>query len=49
MSSRPGTPPAFDPGAQSGYETQFVFSEGDVRNSDADDIHRVVVGKFTIP
>ena len=49
MSSRPGTLPAIDPGAQSGHETQFVFSEADMRHIDADNIHRTVAGKFIIP
>ena len=49
MSSRPGTPPAIDPRAQSCHETQFVFPEGDMRHSDADNIHRTVAGKFNIP
>ena len=35
----------YDPGAQSGNETQFLFSEGDVHQSDADDrVIRPVLG-----
>ena len=49
MSSRPGTPPAFNPGAQSGHATQFVFSESDMRHSDADKVHLVTAGRFIIP
>ena len=49
MSFRSGTPSAFDLGAESGHETHFVFSGGDVRHTDADDIRRILVGKVTIP
>ena len=49
MDSRPSVSVGFDPGAQSGHETQFLFSEGDVRRSDADDIHVSARGKFIIP
>ena len=38
----------YDPGAQSGNETNFVFSETDVRHSDADEVRRVVAGEFII-
>ena len=31
-----------DSGLVSGNETQFVFSEGDMRHSDADDVRRAV-------
>ena len=48
MDSRP-TVSSIDPGAQNGHETQCVFSEGDVRQSDADDIRPRVVGKYFIP
>ena len=34
MCSRPKKLPANDPGVQSGQETQFLFSEGDVRVRD---------------
>ena len=34
--SRPTTTPVIDLGAQSDHGTQFLFSEGDVRDSDAD-------------
>ena len=33
-------------GAVSGNETQFVFSDDDVRTSDADNVHRPALGKF---
>ena len=37
-------------GFQSGHETQFFFSEGDIRESDADSLlSQLVVGKFGIP
>ena len=36
MGSRPRKLPANDPGVQSGQETQFLFSEGDVRDSETD-------------
>ena len=49
MDSRPSFSVGFDPGAQSGHETQFLFSEGDVRRSDADDIHVSARRKFIIP
>ena len=48
MDSRP-TAPSVDPGAQSGHETQYVFSEGDMRQSDADDIRPRAVGEYFIP
>ena len=48
MSSSPGTPPAIDPGAQSGHETQFAFSESDLRHIDADNVHLVTPGTFII-
>ena len=38
-----------DPGVQSGHETQFLFSEGDVRDSDADLIKQSALGKQFIP
>ena len=38
-----------DLGAQSGNETQFVFSEGDVCQSDADDIRQLPTSRFIIP
>ena len=37
-----------DLGAQTGNETQFDFSEGDVRHNDADDTHNLAVGYFVI-
>ena len=46
MDSPPTTASANDPGAQSGHETQCVFSEGDVRQSDADDIRSQAVGEY---
>ena len=46
MNSHPTTASVNDPGAQSGHETQCVFSEGDVRQSDADDIRPQAVGKY---
>ena len=49
MNSRPPTPSAIDPGAQSGQDTQYLFSEGDVRQSDADGIRPPSPGEFTIP
>ena len=50
MDSHPTTASAIDPGAQSGHETQCVFSEGDVHQSDADDIRPRAVGKcFLFP
>ena len=36
MGSRPKKFPANDPGVQSGQETQFLFSEGAVRDSETD-------------
>ena len=48
MDSRP-TVSSIVPDAQSGNETHCVFSEGDVRQSDADDIRPRVVGKYFIP
>ena len=38
-----------DPGAQSGHETQFLFSEGDMRDSDADLIDQPTLGMQFIP
>ena len=39
-----------DPGAVSGNETQFAFSEGDVRDSESDNrIVRPAPGWFAIP
>ena len=48
MDSRPAAS-SIDPGAQSGNETHCVFSEGDVRQSDADDIRPRVIGKYFFP
>ena len=44
-------PPPFcrDTGAQSGNETQFLFSEGDIYPSDADVARRQTTGEFVIP
>ena len=33
----------------SGNETQFVFSEGVMRHSDADDVRRATVSDYIIP
>ena len=43
-------PPSFrrDTGAQSGNETQFLFSEGDIHPSDADIARRQTTGEFVI-
>ena len=49
MDPRSTTSPVVDPGAQSGHESQFVFSEGDVRQSHADDIRVPTIGRFIIP
>ena len=38
-----------DTGAQSGNETQFVFSEGDIYPSDADVARRPATGEFVVP
>ena len=38
-----------DTGAQSGNETQFVFSEGDIYQSDGDIVRRQATGGFVIP
>ena len=38
-----------DAGAQSGNETQFVFSEGDIYPSDADIVRRHATGEFGVP
>ena len=38
-----------DTGAQSGNETQFVFSEGDTYQSDGDIVRRQATGGFVIP
>ena len=44
-------PPPFqrDTGARSGNETQFVFSEGDIYQSDGDIVRRQATGEFVIP
>ena len=36
-------------GAVSGNGTQFLFSDVDVRESDADLFHRPALGKYSIP
>ena len=36
-------------GFQSGHETQFLFSEADIRESDADPDSRPALGKSLIP
>ena len=42
--------PAVDLGAQSCHdETQFLFLEGDVRQSDTDEIRPTAGGEFFIP
>ena len=41
--------PGSDPGFQSGHETQFLFLEGDVPQSDADEIRLPADGKSFIP
>ena len=33
----------------SGNKTQFVFSEGDMRHSDADEVRRATASEFIIP
>ena len=38
-----------DTGAQSGNETQFVFSEGDIYQSDGDVIRRQATGELILP
>ena len=38
-----------DSGLVSDNETQFVFSEENLRHSDADEVRRSAVGEFTIP
>ena len=43
------TSPRVDLGAQSGNDTQNVFSEGDVHPSDADNIGLAAAGEFIIP
>ena len=43
------TSPRVDLGAQSGNETQYVFSEGDVHPSDADNVCLTAAGEFIIP
>ena len=43
------TSPHVDLGAQSGNETQYVFSEGDVHPSDADNVGLAAEGEFIIP
>ena len=35
--------------AVSGNESQYVFSEGDVQDSDADLVNRFIPGEFSIP
>ena len=45
MDSRP-IASVVDPGAQSGHETQYVFSEGDMRHSDADNVRSRAVSKY---
>ena len=43
-------PPRVGPSVQSGHETQYLFSEGDIRESDADPlVSQPNVGKFIIP
>ena len=49
MGSRPHNIPAVDLGAQSGHETQFLCSEGDVRDSDPDFVNRPLLGEFFYP
>ena len=51
MDSRSRKLLANDPGAQSGQETQFLFSEGDVRDSETDLVSQRVLGEnfFFIP
>ena len=46
MDSHSDVPPSVDPGAQSRHETQFVFPEGDVRQSDGDELYVRAAGKF---
>ena len=36
-------------GFQSGHETQFVFSDGDIQESDVDPSSRPALGKFLFP
>ena len=38
-----------DTGAQSGNETQFMFSEGDIYQSDGDIIRRQATGGLILP
>ena len=38
-----------DSGLVSGNETQFVFSEGDMRHSDADEVRRTTASEYIIP
>ena len=45
MDSRSRKLPVNDPGAQSGQETQFLFSEGDVRDSETDLVSQRVLGE----
>ena len=45
MDSRP-IASVVDPGAQSGHETQYVFSEGEMRHSDADNFRLRAVSKY---
>ena len=49
MDSNP-IPPRVSLGIRSGHETQYFFSEGDIRESDADPFTaKQAVGKFVIP
>ena len=36
-------------GVVTGNETQFLFSDGDMRDSDADLVNRPAIGKHVIP
>ena len=39
-----------NPGIQGGHETQYLYSEGGVRESDGDALNaRAIVGKLIIP
>ena len=43
-------PPEVNRGIQSGQKTQYLYSEGDIRESDGDALTaRATVGKFVIP
>ena len=48
MDSRPTKFPVNDPGIQSGHETQFVFSEADVRDSETDYASRRALCEYTL-